>query len=247
MHRQDVSETLTSAEPDLVVGLLPREAPPSGRSGAARRTEVVTACVFADDPLEGENLVLPLRASPEVRVLPADRHPEADVVVVVATSVTGTLLGAMEELAGQAENTRQRLVMVSGPLRGAQLARAVACGVVSILPGGSCPPPTLVRAVVASATGGAVVPETVTRWLLEESRTFQQRILAGHGLTTGGLTPREIEVLRLLAEGHGTEFVAARLNFSERMIKKILQDLTRRLHLRNRTHAVSYALRAGAI
>lgn len=231
----------------LVVGLLPRDEGPADPLGFGPPADVVSACVFADDPLEGENLLTPLRASPEVQVLPADRHAGADVVVVAAGAVTGTLLDAVEDLAARAENPRRRLVLVSGPLRGSQLTRAVGCGVVGILPRATCTPSVLVRAVVAAANGGAVVPEAVTRWLLDEARTFQRTILTGQGLTTGGLTRRETEVLRLLAEGLDTGAVAARLGFSERMIKKILQDVTRRLHLRNRTHAVSYALRAGAI
>ncbi|GAA3837609.1 response regulator transcription factor [Amycolatopsis tucumanensis] len=234
---------------ELVVGLLPREDPATGRDASrdARRTEAVTACVFADDLLDGESMLMPLNAAPDVRVLPAGRHTEADVVVVVAASVTGTLLDSMEEISARAENPRQRMVLVSGPLRGPQLARVVGCGVVSILPRAGITPRVMLRAVLASGTGGAVVPEAVTRWLLDEARAFQQTILAGQGLNTGGLTDREVDVLRLLAEGHDTGHVAAELNFSERTIKKIIQNLTGRFGLRNRTHAVTYALRAGAI
>ncbi|WP_285489462.1 hypothetical protein [Amycolatopsis taiwanensis] len=142
---------------------------------------MVTACVFADDLLDGESILMPLNASPVVQVLPAGRHAEADVVVVVAAAVTGTLLESLEEMSARAENPRQRMMLVSGPLRGPQLARAVGCGVVSILPRAGITPRVVLRAVIASGTGGAVVPEAVTRWLLDEARTFQQTILAGQG------------------------------------------------------------------
>lgn len=62
---------------------------------------------------------------------------------------------------------------------------------------------------------------------------------------TGLLTQREQGVLTLLADGLSTREVAMRMSYSERTIKKILQDLSDRLHLRNRTHAVAYALRSG--
>lgn len=53
-------------------------------------------------------------------------------------------------------------------------------------------------------------------------------------MSAHGLTSRKIDVLRLLAEG-------------ERTIKNDLYALMNRLHLRNRAHAVSFALREGYI
>jgi DNA-binding NarL/FixJ family response regulator len=55
-----------------------------------------------------------------------------------------------------------------------------------------------------------------------------------------------VDVLRLVAEGMDTSYIARKMNYSERTIKKVLADLMRRLDLRNRAHAVSYALRRGA-
>lgn len=59
----------------------------------------------------------------------------------------------------------------------------------------------------------------------------------------GPLTVRECEVLALLADGLSTRDVARRMAYSERTIKNVLQDVTLRLHLRNRTHAVAVAVR----
>jgi len=67
------------------------------------------------------------------------------------------------------------------------------------------------------------------------------------GLTFAGLTEREIGVLRLLAEGLDTIEVGRRLFYSERTVKNITHDVTSRLELRNRTHAVAYAIREGLI
>lgn len=62
-----------------------------------------------------------------------------------------------------------------------------------------------------------------------------------------GLRDREIAVLRLVAEGMDTAEIARRLAYSERTVKNILHDVTTRLELRNRSHAVAYALREGFI
>jgi len=61
------------------------------------------------------------------------------------------------------------------------------------------------------------------------------------------LTEREIDVLRLVAEGQNTAEIANQLAYSERTIKNILQDFNARLQLRNRTQAVAYAVRRGWI
>ena len=62
-----------------------------------------------------------------------------------------------------------------------------------------------------------------------------------------GLTEREIEVLRLVAEGLDTAEIAEKLAYSERTIKNVIHDITSRLCLRNRTHAVAWAVREGLI
>ena len=61
------------------------------------------------------------------------------------------------------------------------------------------------------------------------------------------LADREVEVLRLVADGFDTAEIATRLSYSQRTVKTVLHDVTTRLQLRNRSHAVAYALREGLI
>jgi DNA-binding NarL/FixJ family response regulator len=63
----------------------------------------------------------------------------------------------------------------------------------------------------------------------------------------GRLDGREREVLRLIADGLGTVEIAKRLNYSERTVKNILHRLLTRMNLRNRAHAVAYALGNGLL
>jgi DNA-binding CsgD family transcriptional regulator len=62
-----------------------------------------------------------------------------------------------------------------------------------------------------------------------------------------GPSDRELRVLRLLSEGCDTREIAHRLCYSERTVKNVIQDVTRRFGLRNRSHAVAFALRQGLI
>jgi DNA-binding NarL/FixJ family response regulator len=157
------------------------------------------------------------------------------------------MLAELTSLAGQAGHEAQCVVLVADPIREALLGPLISCGVVSILPWRGVTAELVAQAVLASHAGRAILPSTVARWLVEEARLTRPEPAAGAGPGPGGLSEREIDVLRLLADGQDTAQIAARLRYSERTIKKILQDLTTRLQLRNRTHAVSYALRIGAI
>ncbi|HEY3650398.1 MAG TPA: LuxR C-terminal-related transcriptional regulator [Streptosporangiaceae bacterium] len=214
-------------------------------AGTATLDCVAVSVLGSGDHLAGQ-VEAGLRAAGDIRVLPGAAAPDADVVLVLGTTVTEGLLAEMTRTWKSATNPGQALVLVAGPLRERQLARVFNAGVVSILPRREATVGLIVRAVLASSQGRAVLPASITRWLIEESRAFQQEMLTSHGIEAGGLTAREIAVLRGLAEGMDTARIGRELNFSERTIKKVIADVLARLHLRSRAHAVSYALRVGA-
>lgn len=207
----------------------------------------ITVAVLGDDPLMVSQLGTQLNTSPELRVVPDADCTAADVILVLTTTVTEQLLSQLNRLADEATNPAQRMVLVADNLRQRHLPQIFRAGVVSVLPRRGVATGLIMRAVISSHSGGAMLPETVTRWLVDETRTFQYDMLANNGLQTGGLTAREVDVLKLLADGTDTPHIAQVLSYSERTIKKIIQDMLTRLNLRNRAHAVSYALRVGAI
>ncbi|MHB1005249.1 MAG: response regulator [Chloroflexota bacterium] len=61
------------------------------------------------------------------------------------------------------------------------------------------------------------------------------------------LTPRETEVLQLVAEGTSNREIANTLCISENTVKNHLRNILEKLHLENRVQAVAYALRQGLI
>lgn len=63
----------------------------------------------------------------------------------------------------------------------------------------------------------------------------------------GDLTGRELDVLRLLAEGGSTRDIAQRMSYSERTVKNIVRDVLGKLQGRTRAHAVAVASRRGFI
>jgi DNA-binding NarL/FixJ family response regulator len=76
---------------------------------------------------------------------------------------------------------------------------------------------------------------------------MQRETLGPLGVNSAGLTEREVEVLRLLADGAETAEIARKLTYSESTIKHVLHSLTTRYKLRNRVQAVAFALRAGVL
>ncbi|MBP2473116.1 DNA-binding NarL/FixJ family response regulator [Crossiella equi] len=214
---------------------------------AARAADRVSVAVYVQDERLATDILPVLSMSQDLRLLPAGESGQADVVLVLAELVTDALVTELALMSERAENPAQCMVLVAGPLRERHLAQIFGAGVVSILPRRDVTARLVARAVIASHGGHAVLPEKLTRWLVDETRFVQSNLLATQGLAAGGLTVREVEVLKLIAQGEDTAAIATRLSYSERTIKKIMQDLMSRLELRNRAHAVSYALRVGAI
>ena len=69
----------------------------------------------------------------------------------------------------------------------------------------------------------------------------------GVGAAEEPLTPREIEVLELLAEGLPNKAIAARLSISDQTVKFHVASITGKLGAQNRTDAVRRAVRRGLI
>ena len=61
------------------------------------------------------------------------------------------------------------------------------------------------------------------------------------------LTPREVDVLRLIAAGNANSQVAAQLSITEETVKAHVKNILSKLNANGRTHAVTIALKRGII
>jgi DNA-binding NarL/FixJ family response regulator len=77
------------------------------------------------------------------------------------------------------------------------------------------------------------------------SQDAAQRVAAGYNQAS--LTPREIEVLSLVAQGFGNKEIAAKLGPSVGTVKIHVQNILAKLNATDRTHAVTIALKRGLI
>ncbi|NKY39269.1 helix-turn-helix transcriptional regulator [Cellulomonas septica] len=204
----------------------------------------VAVWVSARDPISEAGVVSALRPRPEVRVVPAEEAPNAQVAVVVADSVDDDALRLVRMVRRQ---SAAQAVLVAGRLEDGDVVTAVEAGVLGLVRRAEATPDRLVRVICGAATGEGSVPPDLLGRLLDQVGTLQRQVLRPRGLTFTGLASREIEVLRLVADGYDTSEIAQHLAYSERTVKNVLHDVTTRLQLRNRSHAVAYALREGLI
>lgn len=89
-----------------------------------------------------------------------------------------------------------------------------------------------------------ISPCTATRILREFARRVRPE---ADGVPLARLTPREREVLELVAAGQANKEIAATLYVSEHTVKKHLRNILEKLHLQNRVEAAVYALQHGMV
>jgi DNA-binding NarL/FixJ family response regulator len=94
------------------------------------------------------------------------------------------------------------------------------------------------RALQAAAAGQSILDADVQRRLIEGTTKRPE-------VTVSGLTPREVEVLRLIAEGLSNTEIARHLVVSEATVKTHINHLFAKANLRDRAQAVAYAYRLG--
>jgi DNA-binding NarL/FixJ family response regulator len=78
-------------------------------------------------------------------------------------------------------------------------------------------------------------------------RNYVGRVRRGEDLPGKVLTPREDEVLKLIAEGHSSKEIARLLTISLKTVERHRANILQRLGMRDRTELTRYAIRAGLI
>ncbi|GAA2426668.1 response regulator transcription factor [Streptomyces glaucus] len=107
------------------------------------------------------------------------------------------------------------------------------------------PPDRLLHGIRTVATGAALLDPDVTRRLVGH---YAARIRpTGDASRHLPLTPRELEVLRLIADGLSNSEIAAALVISQETVKTFVSRILAKLQLRDRVQAVVYAYRHGLV
>jgi NarL family two-component system response regulator YdfI len=124
-------------------------------------------------------------------------------------------------------------------------ARALRAGVRAILPRESSEN-EISSAVLAADRGLVLLDPEVTKDLASQTRAVTSTSEnVAEGLEE--LTAREVEVLRLMAEGFGNKQIAVRLGISDHTVKFHISSILAKLSVSSRTEAVTQGIRMGLI
>ena len=142
-----------------------------------------------------------------------------------------------------AEPVPPAIVLLTEEARRPLGAAALRAGVRAVLPRHASGE-EIIAAIEAAAAGLIVIhPDTVGA--LQPGPSASTR--AGVVSARQPLTPREIEVLGMIAEGLGNKIIAARLGISEHTVKFHIASIFVKLNARSRTEAVTIGVRQGLL
>lgn len=145
-----------------------------------------------------------------------------------------------EDLAAPHDGQAPAIVLLSDDQQPAWTHDALRAGVRAVLPRDAKPAEVL-AAVEAASNGMAVLDPHDLETLLAASAS------APLATETSVLTPRELEVLRMLAEGAANKNIAWKLGISEHTVKFHVASILGKLHAATRTEAVAIGMRKGLI
>jgi DNA-binding NarL/FixJ family response regulator len=171
-----------------------------------------------------------LRASPNISVIGSAEEP--DVIVSDWDRSGDDVPNELLELIPSAA-----LIVLADDTDRAWTLEALRSGVRGVLPRDATPS-QIVSAIEAAAAGLVVFPAEDLENILASPR--QPR-------STESLSPREIEVLGMLAEGASNKVIAYRLGISEHTVKFHVTSIMTKLNAGSRTEAVTLGIRQGLI
>lgn len=196
----------------------------------------------APDPISQAGGTSQLRPRPEIII--ADRAEGADPAPSVVVLVVDTVDEAVPALLRHIRGTSTfRPVLVTTDINQQKLVNAAAAA--GVVRRAEATPEHLVNVISTVAQGAGHLPSDLVGRLVEEVGRIQ--VLGPRGLHFTGLAAREVDVLRLVAEGYDTADIVAKFSYSERTIKNVRHAVITRLQLRDRSRAVAYAMRQGLI
>jgi DNA-binding NarL/FixJ family response regulator len=166
----------------------------------------------------------------------------AGVAVIVADEIGDDVLSAIRAIR---RCCTPKIVVIVNSLSHSSALAAVDAGAHAFLRRGEARPDRLVATVrsVALAAAAPTSLEEAAGELFAELPP-DPPAPAPHPAT---LSERDVQVLRLMADGHSTAGIARDLAYSESTIKNIIHAIVRELGARNRAHAVATALRTQLI
>lgn len=211
---------------------------------------MIRVLVADDEPLIVAGIRTVLGSAPDIEVVAqagdgrtaveeAVRH-RIDVALIDISMPVLDGLGAIDELRRRAPGVRSVVLTSFGAEP--NVVRALQSGTAGFVLK-NCGPEELIRAVRAAHDGEAYLSPAVTRMVLGMVTEPGRRRAAAERLAV--LTPRESDVVHLVAEGLSNAEIGRRLHMSETTIKTYMTRILAKLDCTNRVQAALLARDAG--
>jgi two-component system, NarL family, nitrate/nitrite response regulator NarL len=207
----------------------------------------VTVVLADDHPVFRDGLVLLLEQAPGIAVLAAvedgraaldairERRPQVAIIDLQLPDIDGaTVIDTVRR-----EHLPTRILVLSARTDSAVVYRCIELGAAGYLPKLSAGD-DICAAVCALARGESVVPSELQGGLASEIRIRRAD-------DRPVLTPRELDVIRLAADGHSNAEIGVRLHVSTATVKTHLQHVFEKLEVSDRSAAVAQAFRRGLL
>jgi DNA-binding NarL/FixJ family response regulator len=136
-------------------------------------------------------------------------------------------------IAIRADFPQARIIMLTTSDGDGEIQRALQAGAAAYLLKNT-PKKELIAVIRSVHAGQRHVPPDVAARIAEH-------------LGEEGLTPREMDVLKLIQDGHRNKEIAAQLDISETTVNFHIKNLVSKLRANDRTHAVTIAVRRGLL
>jgi DNA-binding NarL/FixJ family response regulator len=172
-----------------------------------------------------------------------DDPAAAAVVVAAAPTVEAAL--ASRPVPGDPDG--YPMLVIAETFSPGEVLAAVRSGARAMLRAADLTSTQVVAALHAARHGDGRIPHEVLIRLLSPAAALPPAGPARPAASTTRVTPKQRVVLRMMAEGHGNAAIARALSWSEHTVKNVIHEVMARMHVRNRAHAVAYAVRSGII
>lgn len=210
-------------------------------------TSPITVLVVDDHTVVRRGLVALLNTEPGLQVvgeaangLEAVAQAEALTPRVILMDLVMPVMDGVEATTRiVAQRPEAQILVLTSFGSDANLFPAVKAGAVGYLLKDTSPE-DLVKAIRRTAAGESSLNPGVARRLLRELAHEEHPAPQGEALS-----PRELDVLQLVAHGLGNEAIGRRLFISEATVRTHVSNILAKLGLSNRTQAALYALRQG--
>lgn len=217
-------------------------------------TEQISVLIVDDHAVVRQGVRGYLEAQPDIAVageaasgeeavrLAADHVPDVILMDLVMPGVPGTpgINGVEATRRVRRVSPRSQVIVLTSYHEDVHIFPAIKAGALSYLLK-DVGPEELAAAVRAAARGEAVLHPHVATRVMQELRGTRRDVPNAFA----ELTNRELEVMRLVAEGLSNAQIAERLVLSEKTIKGYVSNILSKLHLADRTQAAVFAWREG--